>query len=256
MSKKYKLLLSLGVVALTFSSFAAGAYGAGKLKLIVNGKTATTEVRTINNTTYVPLRAVSEMLGASVSFDSATSTITINSSGNSNTSNAPSASNQETATGNTNSNTNSRSNPAEIGATLPFSVKGVIDDYSGSVSVMQVVRGEQAWQMIQEANMFNEEPKSGYEYLLVKAKVAITKNAKPDAAVDLWGGDFTLISTTGTAYDYPLVVTPDPSLDASIYVGSSNEGWVAFEVKKTDESPLVVFERKYDGTGGVWFKSK
>lgn len=256
MSKKHKLLLSLGVVALTFSSFAAGAYGAGKLKLIVNGSTATAEVKTINNTTYVPLRAVSEMLGASVSYDSGTSTITINSSGNSASSVAPSVPTAENTKPSANSGSNSRTNPAAIGASLPFTVKDIIDDYGGTVSVSQVIRGEQAWQMIQEANLFNEEPKSGYEYLLVKAKVAITKNAKPDAAVDLWGGDFTLISTSGTAYEYPLVVTPDPVLDASIYVGSSNEGWVAFEVKKNDESPLIVFERKYDGTGGVWFKTK
>lgn len=255
MSKKYKLLLSLSVVALTLSSFAAGAYGAGKLKLIVNGKTATADVKTINNTTYVPLRAVSEMLGASVSYDSASSTITINSSGDVSVSTAPSVPNQG-ASESAKPSSNSRSNPAEIGSSLPFTVKGIIDDYGGTVSVSQVIRGERAWQMIKEANMFNDEPKNGYEYMLAKAKVSITRNAKSDASVDLWSGAFELISTSGTAYDNAMVVTPDPSIDASIYVGSSNEGWVAFQVKKNDESPLIVFERNYDGTGGVWFKTK
>ncbi|MFD3258156.1 stalk domain-containing protein [Paenibacillus lentus] len=255
MTKRYKLLLSLSVAAIALSSFAAGAHGAGKLKLIVNGKAATAEVKTINNTTYVPLRAVSEMLGATVSYDSASSTITINSAGNATIPNTPSVPSQE-ATENTKSSTNSRSNPAEIGTTLPFTVKDIISDYGGSVNISQVIRGEQAWQMIQEANMFNREPDTGHEYILVKAKVTITRNAKSDAAVGLWGGDFTLVSTSGTAYDYPSVVTPEPKLDASIYIGSSSEGWVAFQVKKNDESPLVVFERKYDGTGGVWFKTK
>ncbi|MNO51259.1 hypothetical protein D3C76_416500 [compost metagenome] len=256
MSKKYKLFLSLGVVALTFSAFAAGAYGAGKLKLIVNGSTSTAEVKTINNTTYVPLRAVSEMLGASVSYDSGTSTITINGSGNAAASVAPSVPTTENTKPSTTSSSNSRTNPTEIGAALPFTVKGVVDDYGGTVSVSQVIRGEQAWQMIKEANMFNSEPKEGYEYMLAKAKVTITRNAKSDAAVDLWSGDFELVSTAGTAYDIVRVVEPDPVIDASVYVGSSNEGWVAFQVKKNDESPLIVFERKYDGTGGVWFKTK
>lgn len=192
-----------------------------------------------------------------MSYDSATSTITINSLGEATIPATLSVSKQD-ASESTKPNTasNNRKNPAEIGASLPFTVKGIIDDYGGAVSVSQVIRGEQAWQMIEEANMFNDEPKDGYEYMLAKAKVTITRNAKSDAAVDLWSGDFELVSTSGTAYDHPSVVTPDPSIDASIYVGSSNEGWVAFQVKKNDESPLIVFEREYDGTGGVWFKTK
>ncbi|MNW41414.1 hypothetical protein D3C74_185510 [compost metagenome] len=253
MIKRKKLLLSGAAIALALSSFAVGAAGAGRFQLIVNGKTATTEVKVINNTTYVPLRAVSEMLGAKVTFNSATGTITINSDGAAVVPSTPPS--QDTPT-NPKSSENSRLNPAEIGTTLPFAVKNILDEYSGNVSISQVIRGDEAWRMIHEANMFNNEPADGYEYMLVKAKVAITKNTKSDAAVDLWGGDFTLVSATGTAYDTQAVVTPDPKLDASIYVGSSNEGWVAFQVKKSDQSPLIVFERKYDGSGGVWFKTK
>ncbi|SDF73807.1 Copper amine oxidase N-terminal domain-containing protein [Fontibacillus panacisegetis] len=254
MIKRKKLLLFGAAIALALSSFAIGAAGAGRFQLIVNGKTATTEVKVINNTTYVPLRAVSEMLGAKVTYDSATGTITINSEGAAVVPSTPPS--QDTPTTNTKSSENSRLNPAEIGTTLSFAVKNIVSEYSGNVSISQVIRGDQAWQMIHEANMFNNEPTDGYEYMLVKAKVTITKNSKSDAAVDLWGGDFTLVSATGTAYDTRAVVTPDPKLDASIYVGSSNEGWVAFQVKKSDESPLIVFERKYDGSGGVWFKTK
>lgn len=248
MNKKYKLILSLSAVVIVASSFTAGAYGAGKLKLIINGKMATAEVKTIDNTTYVPLRAVSEMLGASVSYDSATSIITINSSDNAGT--VPSASGQKANT------TNSRSNPAELGETLPISVKDVFDDYSGNLSITQVIRGEQAWKMVQEIEPLNEEPKPGYEYLMLMAKITVTEMAEPDTAATLSSSDFTLVSTSGETYDEPMIILPRPMLDGSVYLGSSREGWVTLEVKKSDKTPLVVFERRYKGTGGVWFKTK
>lgn len=250
MNKKYKLILSLSAVVIVASSFTAGAYGAGKLKLIINGKMATAEVKTIDNTTYVPLRAVSEMLGASVSYDSATSIITINSSGNADTLGISGSSDQKATT------TNSRSNPAELGETLPISVKDVFDDYSGTLSITQVIRGEQAWKMVQEIEPLNEEPKPGYEYLMLMAKITVTEMAEPDTTATLSSSDFTLVSTSGETYDEPMIILPRPMLDGSVYLGSSREGWVTLEVKKSDKTPLVVFERRYKGTGGVWFKTK
>lgn len=59
--------------------FATGVYAAPAIKLIVDGKTIKTDVKLINSTSYVPLRAVSEALGAELKWDGATSTITINS---------------------------------------------------------------------------------------------------------------------------------------------------------------------------------
>lgn len=207
----------------------------------------------INGSTYVPVRAIAEATGTSIKVEgkkiiigdtSSTAPSKNTNTGNNNTS------------GNNSSTSNSRANPASVGTTLPFTVKDILSDYGGTLNIQEVIRGEQAWQMIHEANMFNDEPAAGYEYMLAKAKVTITRNAKADTAVDLWNGDFTLVSTSGTAYDNQSVVTPDPKIDASIYAGSSNEGWVVFMVKKNDESPLIAFERKYDGSGGVWFKTK
>lgn len=248
--KKKKFLIAGAAVALVVSSFSAGTYASGKLKLIVNGQAASADVQTIKGTTYVPLRAVSEMLGASVNYDSTAGTITINSSESSAPSSTPSTGSTGTVT-----SKNSRTNPAELGTTLPFTVKSFSDDYGGNVSVTQVIRGERAWQMMHEANPFNSEPKAGYEYLLAKATVSISRNAEVDATVDLSRVSFTLVSTTGTAYDMSMGVAPEPDISASIYQGSSHEGWIVFQVKQNDESPVIAFERNYDGTGGAWFKT-
>jgi hypothetical protein len=71
--KKKVLLLTLTLLL----AFAAGAMAATGIKVVVNGKTAKTDAKLINNTTYVPLRAVSEMLGAKVDWDNKTKTVNI-----------------------------------------------------------------------------------------------------------------------------------------------------------------------------------
>lgn len=71
---KRKVLIILAV----FMSFTAGVYASSSIKLIVNGsQIKNAEARIINSTTYVPLRAISEMLGATVNWDNKTKTVTI-----------------------------------------------------------------------------------------------------------------------------------------------------------------------------------
>ncbi|KAB2336850.1 copper amine oxidase N-terminal domain-containing protein [Cytobacillus depressus] len=67
-------------------SFSAGVYAAPSIKLIVNGsQVKNAEAKIINSTTYVPLRAISEMLGATVNWDNNTKTVTIVDKKNNNT---------------------------------------------------------------------------------------------------------------------------------------------------------------------------
>jgi hypothetical protein len=74
---KKKFLISLGLVSLMLFSMAFGAFAAAKITLIVNGKTANADVKIIDGSSYVPLRAVSQLLGADVNWDGTTKTITI-----------------------------------------------------------------------------------------------------------------------------------------------------------------------------------
>lgn len=236
-----KRLITAAIASLVLiSTFSAGAYAATKIKLIVNGKTTSADIQEIKGTPYVSLKDVGNLLGANVKYDSKTKTATITSKGNATTDTVQS----------------SRTKPAAIGSTLPFKVDSALEKYTGQVSITQIIRGDEAWKLITAANTFNRPAKDGYEYLLAKASVQITANNKnADAAIDIYSGSFTLVSSSGTDYDRFTVVTPDPSIDAKIYAGSSNEGWVAFLVKKDDLSPVISFARKYDGSGGVWFKT-
>lgn len=74
--KKKSLLAVLSVLALVVA-FAAGSFAASQFTVIVNGNQVDVDVRNIDGSTYVPLRAVSEILGAQVGYENATKTVTI-----------------------------------------------------------------------------------------------------------------------------------------------------------------------------------
>jgi hypothetical protein len=76
MRKKWMVSLSLVAVLVMFGGV---AYSAGGLKLIVNRNLITPEVppQIINGSTMVPIRAVSEALGAKVGWNGAEQTVTV-----------------------------------------------------------------------------------------------------------------------------------------------------------------------------------
>lgn len=70
------VLLTMGLML----AFTTGVFAAAKVNLIVNGNAVTNvDAKIIDGSTYVPLRAVSEMLGADVGFNNQTKTVTITS---------------------------------------------------------------------------------------------------------------------------------------------------------------------------------
>ncbi|WP_438498010.1 hypothetical protein [Paenibacillus sp. IHBB 3054] len=192
----------------------------------------------INGSIYAPIQAFAKATGTEVTIKNKKVTI-----------GSPSTSSSNSAS------VSSRANPTAIGTTVNFKNKN--GGYSGTVSVTQVIRGAEAWETAKEQYKdFASEPESGYEYLFVKIKVNVLKVEKTGATADLNQFDYKLISTSGTEYGADIVLSPEPSISTNVYAGSSHEGWVGYKVKTSDASPLIAFSRNYDGTGGVWFKTK
>lgn len=75
---KKKLLLSLGLIVIIAASITLGAYAASDIKLWINGKEINTDIQIVNGSSYVPLRVISETLGADVKWDGTARKITIN----------------------------------------------------------------------------------------------------------------------------------------------------------------------------------
>jgi len=148
----------------------------------------------------------------------------------------------------------SRTNPAPIGETLSIQVKDLSDIYKFKITVLEIIRGTQAWTQIEETNMFNDPPKEGFEYILANIRFEYIEGPSPDIVYEVFGYGLDVISNEGKEYENPSVVEPEPKFDAKLYPGASNEGWATFQVAIEDSQPLLTFGRDYKGRGGGWFK--
>jgi regulator of replication initiation timing len=151
----------------------------------------------------------------------------------------------------------SRFSPISIGSSLTCRyIRGGDQSkvYTAIITVTQVIRGSQAWSQILAANQFNDPAPSGTEYILLKVKYNYVTGPTVDSLENLSEFTFKFFSGTGTKYDIPAIVEPDPSFDGSIYPGNTLEGWLTIRVSTTDLKPMLSFAVATDGTGGNWFK--
>lgn len=123
-------------------------------------------------------------------------------------------------------------NPAGIGETVAFISIGSTYEILGSVS--EVLRGEQANYIVKKENEFNENPATGYEYLLVKMKVAYTKGSGPTSM-----SGFNLKAfCDGVECKNTFAVLPNDYITfgtGDIMPGATKEGWVQYTVPQDKE---------------------
>lgn len=261
-------VLALGSVVVAAPETVAGL---PIVRVIVNGKALDVPGVNVEGRSMAPVRAVAESLGGTISWDQATSTATIAAPDGVKLQAENDQLKAEIATlrselealklktqpaapapGNIGL---SRTNPAPLGSALSVAVKSILDEYTAKVTLQEVVRGEAAWQKVQGANLFNDPPKEGFEYIAARIKFELFTSLG-DKALDLNPAQFRAISSAGREYDWPMVVAPDPSIRTSVYAGATHEGWAVFQVAKDDTAPVLTYGRKYDGTGGIWFSLK
>jgi hypothetical protein len=94
------------------------------------------------------------------------------------------------------------------------------------VTVLEVVRGEDAAAKIKEANQFNDPAPEGQEFLLLRVHVRALAGDGPDKTVNIDSNWFKVTGEKNVVYDRPSTVPPEPSLDATLYPGGEAEGWV------------------------------
>lgn len=195
----------------------------------------TVEPFIIDGTVYLPVRAVSEMLGLNVDWDDINKTVILFT--------------PEAAA----SVLYGKTKPAPVGITQKINVGTYLNTYTATVTITELLRGDAAWAKIQEANMYNDKPEAGKEYILVKIKLTAS-NVKDDKAISLSSFSFTVFSSDNKEYTSIFgAVVPSPEFHGDIYDGDTLEGYAAYVVNKNDAAPKAVFGESYDGTGGIWF---
>ena len=126
--------------------------------------------------------------------------------------------------------------PAALNETL------ITDDWQ--VAVLEVIRGEKAYEMAKTENQFNDPPAEGMEYLAVRARV---KNIKPqDDFVMIDSGAFKTIGDKNVLYSAPAIVDPEPVLQAYLYPGGEVEGWVIVQIGRGEDHAQIVFDPLFD----------
>ena len=108
--------------------------------------------------------------------------------------------------------------------------------YDAKITVMQVVRGEKAWDLVKRADAANALPKNGYEYLLARVHFDFAARTSPSHYnYTIAARQFVATMADGSPYDSPVLASSvQPALSATLKPGDSAEGWVVFVVPRSD----------------------
>lgn len=142
-----------------------------------------------------------------------------------------------------------RSNPLPFGDTITVK-ENIYDDsfnaYDSSfeITLLEVIRGEEAWKVIEAGNMFNEPAEEGQEYVLVKAKGSLTESETEDDFLWASSMNFDFVSSGGEVYDWVSVVTEN-EFEKELYNGGTVEGYISGQVKTGDD-----FKVSYNSSEG------
>ncbi len=144
-----------------------------------------------------------------------------------------------------------RANPYLLNEKATFDgSKSYFNNYKIELTMTEVVRGDEAAQLVADGNQFNDIAPEGKEYILVKFKIKAL-SSKDDAKIDINESLFDFISATGVSYDdFISVAGLTPEL-TDLYAGGEEEGYTYQLIDKGD-NPYVVF-LDYEN-GGTWFK--
>jgi len=131
--------------------------------------------------------------------------------------------------------------------------------YDMKITLVEVLRGKKAWDVLKEASPSNKPPKIGFDYILVRVKLELfARSSRRECSYELRPEQFTALSADGREYEGPSVVPPKPGLSGDLRSGGSFEGWRAFLVQQGDSKPLMTFDPASGGGMSrgkiVWFQ--
>jgi hypothetical protein len=122
--------------------------------------------------------------------------------------------------------------------------------YDMKITLLEVIRGESAWNRIKEADAANKRSESGTEYVLARVRFEYHAKGKPGLCIHhLAPNQFTAYSAGGEDYKPASVIPPKPELRKELKSGDAFEGWLAFAVAREDKAPLISYS--VDAGGAV-----
>ena len=116
------------------------------------------------------------------------------------------------------------------------------------ITVLDVI--PDATQLVLKENMFNDPPKSGYQFFLAKVRACYTGSGS-----DKFDGGFRLraVGASNIAYstfENSCGVIPDKLPDPEVFTGGCIEGYVGWEIRSSDANSLVMYDNPLFGSAG------
>lgn len=220
------------VIGLLLVFCIAGAVVASQpIKIIVNGTVIETDVQPqiILGRTMVPLRAVADALGATVKWDAVNRTVVIKSPY---VATAPTEKPKEDAAGLT------RTNPVPIGQSF-LTPDGFV------ITVQKVIKGNDAWKAVRDANEWNDPPTATNQYVLVTCNISNVSSEEDSVYVT-----DTNVAVVGKAnkmyksFEQSIMLPnegPASELAATLYHGGQTTGTFHFHVPENESEMILVW---------------
>jgi len=130
--------------------------------------------------------------------------------------------------------------------------------YNLDITLLEVLKGSEVARRIEEENVCDRAPVSGFEYVLAHLKFAYNRKVRGlgDEGYKLVEGQFfTLLADTRQEFPLPGVLKqPEPPLIGVVFnPGESKQGWVLLQVPQNAQNVLLVFKRIHvEGMYGIW----
>lgn len=124
---------------------------------------------------------------------------------------------------------------------IPFKEKLVTEDWE--MAILEVVRGDAAWDLVFEANRYNDPPTEGYEYIAVKLHVRYIGTVDDSSSIN--GYSYNITGSANILHGFPSVVEPDPALDIELFPGGEYEGWVVFQSIIGETNLMLAFDNSW-----------
>ena len=108
------------------------------------------------------------------------------------------------------------------------------------VEVIGAIRGDEAWDMLQSANRYNDPPGPNIEYALVKVRV---KNISADDYLIEVGNDaFRSVGERRVIWETPNARLGPQQFGAILYPGGVHEGWIVLQAAISERNLVVVYD--------------
>jgi hypothetical protein len=116
----------------------------------------------------------------------------------------------------------------------------------------EIIRGDAANAMVQQAYSYNRPPGPGNEYICIKIHLKYLGTENPDSLYNTFFADteFRILGHDSVLYEPPDVVEPDPRFSdfvhQGVFAGGEITGWIVREIPKNTFRLALQYEPRFD----------